>query len=317
MDHALSRLPRWKDENVLIGFETSDDAGVYKLSPECALVQTVDFFTPIVDDPYAFGGIAAANALSDIYAMGGRSLTALAVLAYPADGDPDTLERILRGGADKIHEAGCALIGGHSINEEDIKFGYAVTGIVDPARVIANAGAREGDALVLTKPIGTGVVGTAIKRGLARPEDARAAEASMLELNRAACERMLALDVHACTDVTGFGLLGHAREMAIASAVTIEIDPEAVRLLPGALDYARLGAVPGGTRNNREFVAPCVDGASPLDALLYDPQTSGGLLIALPEPAARRLEAAHPGAHRVGRVLEKGPKPLRLARGDS
>ena len=313
MDEALSRLPRWKDENVLVGFETSDDAGVYKLSPECALVQTVDFFTPIVDDPYTFGAIAAANSLSDIYAMGARPLTALAILAYPASGDINVLEQILRGGAEKIHEAGCALIGGHSINEEDIKFGYSVTGTVHPSRILANSGTFPGDSLVLTKPLGTGVVATAIKRGIARPEDAQAAEHSMLRLNNVACESMLEAQARACTDVTGFGLLGHAREMALAGNVTLEIDPASLEFLPGALAYARSGAVPGGTKNNREFIQPCVEGVSEFDDLLYDPQTSGGLLIALPEHAAQHLLAILPGSFRAGRVLDKGHKPVRIA----
>ena len=218
-------MPRWADDNVLVGFDTADDAGVYKLTAELALVQTVDFFTPIVDDPYTYGAIAAANALSDVYAMGGRPISALSILAYPAKGDLEDLEQILRGGAEKIREASCALIGGHSIADDEIKFGYAVTGTVHPARVKPNAGARAGDALILTKPLGTGVIATALKRGIAREKDVEASIRSMLELNRRSCEAMLALDVHGCTDVTGFGLIGHAREMALASGVMIEIEP--------------------------------------------------------------------------------------------
>ncbi len=312
LDQALRRLPRWKDENVLVGYDTADDAGVYRLSPDCALVQTLDFFTPIVDDAYTFGAIAAANALSDVYAMGGRPITALAILSYPAKGDMDDLEQMLRGGADKIHEASCALVGGHSINEDDIKIGYSVTGLVHPERFLANAGARPGDVLIFTKHIGTGVVSTAVKRGFAAPEHARAAEASMLTLNRAACEAMLTLDVHGCTDVTGFGLLGHAREMALASGVTLEIDSSAVRFLPGALDYARQGAIPGGAANNRDFVSSCVEGQSPFDDLLYDPQTSGGLLIALGPEDAKEMERLYPPAYRLGRVLPRGSKPLHV-----
>ncbi|MGH9662012.1 MAG: selenide, water dikinase SelD, partial [Bryobacteraceae bacterium] len=212
------------NENVLIGFDTNDDAGVYKLSESLALVQTVDFFTPIVDDPYTFGAIAAANSLSDVYAMGGAPMSALSILAYPAQGDIEALEQILKGGAEKIAEAGCVILGGHSINDPEIKFGYAVTGSVDPRRVAANAGARPGDSLVFTKRIGTGVIATALKRGLARPEHVDGAVESMLALNRDACQRMLEAGVHGCTDVSGFGLLGHAREMAVASGVTLEIE---------------------------------------------------------------------------------------------
>ena len=308
----LARIPRWANENVLVGFDTADDAGVYKLTPECALVQTVDFFTPIVDDPYTFGAIAAANALSDVYAMGGRPISALSILAYSSKGNLDDLSEILKGGAEKLREADCALLGGHSVEDDEIKFGYAVTGTIHPDRIKTNTGARPGDALVLTKRIGTGVISTALKRGIAKDADVAAAAESMLTLNRKACEAMLALDVHGCTDVTGFGLIGHAREMALGSEVTIEIDPRAVRFLPGALEYARAGAIPGGGKNNREFASSCVEGQSEFDDLLYDPQTSGGLLIALPEADAALLEQQLPSAYRIGRVTERGKKPLRL-----
>lgn len=308
----LARIPRWANENVLVGFETADDAGVYKLTPECALVQTVDFFTPIVDDAYTFGAIAAANALSDVYAMGGRPMSALSILAWPAKGDLDELAAILKGGAEKMHEADCALLGGHSIRDEEVKFGYAVTGTIHPDRIKSNAGARPGDALVLTKRLGTGVIATALKKGIAKEGDVEAAVESMLKLNRQACEAMLRLDVHGCTDVTGFGLLGHAREMACASGVTLEIDPKAVQFLPGAVESARQGAIPGGLKNNREFVAECVEGASEFDDLLYDPQTSGGLLIALAEGDAAALERSYEGAYRIGQVIEMDTKPIRL-----
>ena len=308
----LARIPRWANENVLVGFDTADDAGVYKLTPECALVQTVDFFTPIVDDPYTFGAIAAANALSDVYAMGGRPVSALSVLAWPAKGDLDDLSEILRGGAEKIHEADCVVIGGHSIQDNEVKFGYAVTGTIHPDRIKTNAGARAGDALVLTKRIGTGVISTALKRGIAKDADVEASIESMLTLNRCACEAMLHFDVHGCTDVTGFGLIGHAREMALASNVTLEIDSRAVQFLPGAVEYARVGAIPDGLKNNREFASACVEENSEFDDLLYDPQTSGGLLIALPERDARELEKKYERAYRIGRVLERAGKPIRL-----
>jgi len=309
---VLAQIPRWANENVLVGFDTADDAGVYKLTPECALVQTVDFFTPIVDDPYTFGAIAAANALSDVYAMGGKPISALSILAWPAKGDPDDLAQIVRGGAEKIKEAGCALLGGHSVTDSEVKFGYAVTGTIHPDRIKTNAGARVGDVLLLTKRIGTGVIATALKQGIAKPSDVQAAIESMLMLNRRACDAMLAVETHGCTDVTGFGLIGHAREMALASQVTIEIDSRSVQFLPGAIDYARLGAISGGLKNNREFGEPCVEGWSDVDELLYDPQTSGGLLISLAEADAAKLIASFGDAYAVGRVVERQNKPIRV-----
>jgi selenide, water dikinase len=316
LDQVLARLPRVANENVLVGFDTADDAGVYKLTPECALVQTVDFFTPIVDDPYTFGAIAAANALSDVYAMGGKPLSALSIVAYPAKGELDDLEAILRGGTDKIHEAGCVVLGGHSVADEEIKFGYAVTGIVHPDRVKTNAGAVAGDVLVFTKRIGTGVISTALKRGIARDSDVRASIESMLLLNRCAADAMAQGEAHGCTDVSGFGLIGHAREMAMASGVTLEIEAARVQFLPGAIDYAKQGAVPGGLKNNLEFAGCAVENAADLaegiEALLHDPQTSGGLLISMPEADAARFERACEGAYRIGRVLARQEKPIRL-----
>jgi len=312
----LATVPRWADENVLIGFDTADDAGVYKLTAELALVQTVDFFTPVVDDPYTFGAIAAANSLSDIYAMGGRPISALSILAYPGKGDMADLEQILKGGAEKMREAGCSILGGHSVNDEEIKFGYAVTGTVHPERVKANAGARPDDVLILTKQIGTGVISTALKRGIAADPHVEASVESMLTLNRHACEAMLRFDVHGCTDITGFGLIGHAREMALASNVTLEIGVDQVRFLPGATDYARAGAVPAGLNNNREFAACVVESRRELprevEALLYDPQTSGGLLISLAGQDAGELERSLQDAYRIGRVLPRQEKAIHL-----
>ena len=307
---VLPRLPKLADPNILVGFDTSDDAGVYKLSPELALVQTIDFFTPTVDDPFTFGAIAAVNALSDVYAMGGRPLTSLSVLCFPATGDLEVLEQILMGGVSKMHEAGCSVIGGHSVKDDEIKFGYAVTGIVHPDRVKANAGARAGDVVMFTKRIGTGVIGTALKRGIASEAHIEAMTASMLELNRAACEAMLEFDVHGCTDITGFGLLGHTRELAVGSRVTVEIDPSLVQYLPGAVEYASMGAIPGGLIANREFVSCAVEGEA--DDLLYDPQTAGGLLITMSEADAFAFEKRFPRAYRIGRVLERGEKPVRI-----
>jgi len=305
-------VPRWADENVLVGFDTADDAGVYKLTPELALVQTVDFFTPIVDDPYTYGAIAAANSLSDVYAMGGRPISSLTILAWPVKEDPRDLEEILKGGAEKMREAGCSILGGHSVADDEIKFGYAVTGTIHPSRILANAGARPGDALVFTKRIGTGVISTALKRGIAREADVAASVASMLTLNRAACEEMLQYEPHGCTDVTGFGLIGHGREMALASRVTLEIQVDTLQFLPGAVEYARAGAVPGGLKNNREFASCVVETLRELpreiEDLLYDPQTSGGLLISMPESDASQFT----GGYRIGRVLPLAEKAIRL-----
>lgn len=310
LDRALAGIPRQANENVLVGFDTSDDAGIYRLSSDLALVQTVDFFTPMVDDPFTFGAIAAANAVSDVYAMGGKPLTALTILAWPAAEDAAILEQIMKGGASKLQEAGCVILGGHSVNDPEIKFGYAITGTVHPDKFKPNAGAKPGDVLLLTKKIGTGVITTALKRGMAKDKHVDGAVASMSLLNRAAAEAMAEFDVHGVTDVTGFGLLGHAREMAIASKVTLEIESTKVQFLDGALEYARAGALPGGLANNREFVASCVEGSSGFDALFYDPQTSGGLLISLPEADAVELMKKLPQAFRIGAVRERGNKPI-------
>jgi selenide, water dikinase len=316
LDRVLASIPRWPDKNVLVGFDTSDDAGVYQLTPDLALVQTVDFFPPMVDDPFSFGGIAAANALSDVYAMGGRPISSLTIVAFPAKSDMDDLEQILKGGAAKMREAGCSILGGHSIADDEIKFGYAVTGLVHPQRIKANAGARVGDALVFTKRIGTGVISTALKRGIASERHVEASMEQMLTLNRRACEEMLRFDVHGVTDVTGFGLIGHAREMATASGVTLQLDVDSLQFLPGAVDYARQGALAGGLKNNREFASCVVETVREIpieiEDLLYDPQTSGGLLIALPEADAAELLRTLAGAYRIGCVQQRGLKPIRL-----
>jgi selenide,water dikinase len=299
----------------MIDFRTADDAGVYLWPDGSALVQTVDFFTPIVDDPYAFGQIAAANALSDIYAMGARPLTALAVAAFPTgELEPAEIEAVFRGGFDKLREAGVALLGGHTVQDREVKFGYAVTGVVDPRRVWSNAGARPGDVLLLTKPLGTGVVATATKFGRAPREVVEAAVATMRTLNRAAAEAMTGLPagvVRACTDVTGFGLIGHAAELAEASHVAVRIDAASVPLLPGVLELAS-GNRAGGLETNEEYFGQSVDVApgvaASLLALLYDPQTSGGLLVSVDPRQAGQVEAALRSAGvapaRVGRVEE-------------
>ncbi len=322
MDSVWAKLPKQSDPNVLIGFDTADDAGVYQLTPDLALVQTVDFFTPIVDDPYTFGQVAAANALSDVYAMGGRPISALSIVAFPNTGrDLDLLERILEGGLAKMQEAGCAVIGGHSIGDDEIKFGYAVTGLVNPRRVLSNAAARPGDRLVLTKRLGTGIISTALKQSAASPASVAAAVESMSTLNRLASETALAFAVHAATDITGFGLLGHAREMAAGSKVSLVLDSARIDFLPEAIEYSRQGFLPGGLKRNMEFISGCVEFANGIPEevrnLLYDPQTSGGLLFSVSADDAAGLLAAlrERGipAQEIGEVVEK-TKPLILVR---
>jgi len=311
LDQILGKLPKQVDERVLVGFETADDAGVYKISDELALVQTVDFFTPMVDDPYTFGQVAATNALSDVYAMGGTPHTALALVCFPESADLDILEKIMQGGLSKMIEAGCSVIGGHSVKDPEIKFGYAVTGSVHPGRIFKNASAQPGDVLVFTKAIGTGVISTALKRGVAEEAWVAHATRSMTTLNRVAGEVGQRFAVHAATDVTGFGLLGHLREMALGAEVGIEIEAAKVPLLTGALEAVRLGTIPGGLNANRGFVESCTEFSEAIPAdlrtLLFDPQTAGGLLFALPEDEAEKLQAAlleagvaH--AARIGRV---------------
>ena len=304
------------DDRVLIDYRTADDAGVYKLDETRALVQTVDFFTPIVDDPFTYGQIAAANALSDVYAMGGRPLTALAIAGFPKELDPAILSKIFAGGLDVLGRAGVALLGGHTVQDQEIKFGYSVTGEVDPARVLANAGAKPGDRLVLTKALGTGVIATALKFDRASDAAVAAAIRSMTTLNRAAADVIRSLPhdiVHACTDITGFGLLGHASEMAAGGPISIVIDSGSVPLLEGARALVT-GNIPGGGRTNRKHFGQriAIDAGVPADLvdLLFDPQTSGGLLVAVSGAAAdqvrRALADAGVEAAIVGSVVERG-----------
>jgi selenide, water dikinase len=296
---VLSDIPAQIDDRVLLDFRTADDAGVYRWESGPALVQTVDFFTPIVDDPYVYGEIAAANAVSDIYAMGGRPLTALAIAGFPKeDLDADDIRKIFKGGFDKLREAGVALLGGHTVQDREIKFGYAVTGAIDPARLLTNAGAQPGDVLFLTKAIGTGVIGTAIKFERVTAQQADAAIQSMRTLNRAAAEALSAMPagaVHACTDITGFGLIGHASEIARASNVTVVIEASRVPLFDGVLAMATANRSGGMASNQEHFgsavrFSPDIEAAQ--QALLFDPQTSGGLLVAVNPDAAERLGAA-------------------------
>jgi selenide, water dikinase len=369
LDTVLGKLARQHDPNVLVGFDHADDAGVYLLTPETALVQTVDFFTPIVDDPYTFGQIAATNALSDVYAMGGKPLTSLALVCFPDKGDIEILERILAGGLSKMIEAGCTVVGGHSIRDEETKFGYAVTGVIHPQRVLANQGAQVGDRLLFTKSLGTGVISTAIKKATAKQPWIDAAVKSMTTLNKTAADVIVGrvgtgrvgtgrvgtgrvgtgaspvqaerssapstvavandeqrttndgFTVHALTDVTGFGMIGHAREMALASNVGLLLDSAKIPILEGALDCIRAGYIPGGLRANRDF-AECLVGYADnvpeeIRTLLYDPQTAGGLLISVAAEGASTLAsqliAAGVPAVEIGEVVASS-KPLIFVR---
>jgi selenide, water dikinase len=317
-------MPVQQDPRILVDFRTADDAGVYEWAGGPALVQTVDFFTPIVDDPYTYGQIAASNALSDIYAMGGRPLTALAIAGFPqTDFDPAIITAVFIGGFDKLREAGVALLGGHTVRDNEVKFGYAVTGEVEPDRVLSNAGAQPGDALFLTKAIGTGIVGTAIKAGHAPEAIVAAAVRSMTQLNRGAAEALRALPaghVHACTDISGFGLIGHASELAAASRVTLRIEARAVPLLTGVLALAK-GNRPGGLASNLEHFESHVQAEAGVDQdllwLMYDPQTSGGLFIAAASEHAaevdRALMRAGIAAAQIGTVGPRGPHLIALS----
>ncbi len=322
LDQILKELPLPKDPKILVGLETSDDAGVYQLNEEVALVQTVDFFTPIVDDPFTFGQIAVANALSDVYAMGGTPLTAMNLVAFPIKTLPSSiLKQILLGGLSKMKEAEVALVGGHSIEDPEIKYGLAVTGLIHPQRILTNAKAEVGDKLVLTKALGTGIIATALKGQMASREAVQKIIESMVTLNREASEWMKTLGAHACTDITGFSFLGHALEMANASQVGLIIETEAVPIFPEAMEYAKLGLVPGGAHSNRQFFSCKVESLSKVSEvlldILYDPQTSGGLLISLPPDGAEELVAVlkrkgHLYASIVGEVVDRHPKKIEL-----
>ena len=309
-----------EDPNLLVGFDRSDDASVYKVSSELALVQTVDFFPPIADDPYTFGQIAATNALSDVYAMGGEPKLCLNIMAIPADMPQDAVHALLRGGYDKVYEAGALITGGHSILDDEPKYGLAVTGFVHPDRVLTNSGAKAGDVLFLTKPLGIGILTTAAKAELCSEESRMFATRLMTTLNKAARDVMVKYRVHACTDVTGFSLLGHACEMAQGSGVLLEIAPDKIDLIPEALEFARMGILPEGMYRNRRFAEQWVEpGETELAVqdMLYDPQTSGGLLIAVDAADAdameRELQPAVPSCQRIGRVLSyEGGARIRL-----
>ena len=315
----LGKLARQHDPNVLVGFDKADDAGVYKISATQALVQTVDFFTPIVDDPYTFGQIAATNSLSDVYAMGGRPLSALGIVCFPDKGDLEILQQIMAGGLSKMMEAGCVVIGGHSVRDPEIKFGYAVTGMIHPEKVWSNSNAQILDALILTKGLGTGVISTAIKQGKADQSWIDAATKSMTTLNAKAAEIAVAGNfvIHAATDITGFGLIGHAREMAIGSGVSLRLDSAKVPRLAGALDCKRAGFITGCQNNNR-YLSECLVSykrsiPDEIRTILYDPPSAGGLLLSVARADAEALLVALTNAGvpavEIGEVLPPG-KPL-------
>lgn len=313
LDASLKNLPRQQIREILVGYENSDDAGIYELTPEIALVQTIDFFSPVVDDPYTFGQVAAANALSDVYAMGGQPKTALSVVAFPQKGiEPTILGDIMKGGLSKLNEAGVALLGGHSVRDDEIKFGYSVTGVVRMDQIKRNKGARPGARVLLTKPLGAGLITTAVKRGKAQPDHVEQAIASMTRLSRRSSEICLEFRVDTMTDVTGFGLVGHSSEVAKASGISVEIDHHRLPLLPGALDYSRDGFCSGGLTSNREFFSTLarIDESVPpeFSDIVFDPQTSGGLLVFVPPDRANdlltALQRAEIPAADIGRTLE-------------
>ena len=314
---ALAPLERRGDPRLLVGRETFDDAGVFQITDEIALVQTVDFFAPIVDDPYDFGRVAAANALSDVFAMGGEPLTAMNIVGFPVGQLPlSVLTDMLRGGQDAVHLAGAHLVGGHTITDEELKYGLSVTGTVHPGRILTNAAAAPGDVLVLTKPIGTGILSTAAKRGQLGPVEQAALVLSMTTLNAVASRAALAVGVRCVTDVTGFGLLGHASHVARASKATLRIDVSAVPFLPGVMAALEAGALTGGAARNETYLEPLVDWGrttSEQRALLLDPQTSGGLLAAIPPSGVREYLARVSGAVVIGEVLTRGAHAIVLA----
>ena len=317
----MGKLPKFQDDNLIVGIETSDDAAIYKVTDAIAMIQTVDFFTPIVDDPYMFGQIAAANSLSDVYAMGGEPKVALNIVGFPNCLDPAILGEILAGGADKVKEAGAVLVGGHSVQDDEPKYGLCVSGFVHPDKIFKNYGCKPGDILILTKQIGSGVVNTAIKAQMASEASIKEAVTVMSSLNKKAKEVVENYPVTACTDITGFGLLGHCVEMASASEVTFELKVEEIAYMEDAISYAKMGLVPGGAYKNREHSGKLVDTSRVAEHyvdLLYDPQTSGGLLISIAPSNVEQLMEDFAKKNMdtkvsiIGKVVEKGDKLIRL-----
>lgn len=318
---VLGNLPKFHDENLLVGVETSDDAAIYKVNDELALIQTLDFFTPVVDDPYLFGQIAAANSLSDVYAMGGEPRTALNIVGFPSCLDPKILGRILEGGASKVLEAGAILAGGHSIQDDEPKYGLSVTGFVNPNKIFKNYGSQPGDVIIITKQVGSGLINTAIKAEMAEKSQIDEVVTVMTSLNKKAKEVIENYPISACTDITGFGLAGHAMEMAASSKVTFEIDVNKVPYIDGALEMAKMGLVPAGTYNNKDYISGDVESINIEECyldLMYDPQTSGGLLITLAESEVENIMKDFEKKNMdtkvavIGRVLEKQEKSIVL-----
>ena len=318
---VLGNLPKFHDENLLVGVETSDDAAIYKVNDELALIQTLDFFTPVVDDPYLFGQIAAANSLSDVYAMGGEPRTALNIVGFPSCLDPKILGRILEGGASKVLEAGAILAGGHSIQDDEPKYGLSVTGFVNPNKIFKNYGSQPGDVIIITKQVGSGLINTAIKAEMAEKSQIDEVVTVMTSLNKKAKEVIENYPISACTDITGFGLAGHAMEMAASSKVTFEIDVNKVPYIDGALEMAKMGLVPAGTYNNKDYISGDVESINIEECyldLMYDPQTSGGLLITLAESEVENIMKDFENKNMdtkvavIGRVLEKQEKSIVL-----
>lgn len=317
----MGNLPKFHDENLLVGVETSDDAAIYKVNDELALIQTLDFFTPVVDDPYLFGQIAAANSLSDVYAMGGEPRTALNIVGFPSCLDPKILGRILEGGASKVLEAGAILAGGHSIQDDEPKYGLSVTGFVNPNKIFKNYGSQPGDVIIITKQVGSGLINTAIKAEMAEKSQIDEVVTVMTSLNKKAKEVIENYPISACTDITGFGLAGHAMEMASSSKVTFEIDVNKVPYIDGALEMAKMGLVPAGTYNNKDYISGDVESINIEECyldLMYDPQTSGGLLITLAESEVENIMKDFENKNMdtkvavIGRVLEKQEKSIVL-----
>ncbi|MFV0388114.1 MAG: selenide, water dikinase SelD [Pyrinomonadaceae bacterium] len=309
---VLSKLPKQNNKNIIVGYENADDAGVFRLNNELSLVQTVDFFTPIADDPNLYGRIAAINSLSDVYAMGGKPLTALSIVCYPQKGDWSVLGEILQGGHSAMIDEGVAVLGGHSVDDQEMKFGYSVTGIVDTKHVITNSGAKPGDILFITKPIGTGVICTAIKFGKASAQAKESALYSMAESSKTASEAMVEARANACTDITGFGLLGHVFELAKASGVSLEIDSEKVPLMPEVIELISQKMLTRGDKNNRVYVGETIEIANnvsgEMQSALFDPQTSGGLLVSISPANSKVFAERYPKAKQIGVVSELADK---------
>lgn len=317
----MCQLPKFHDDKLIVGLETSDDAAVYKLNEDSAAILTLDFFTPVVDDPYTFGQIAAANSLSDVYAMGGTPTTAMNIVCFPTCISMDILKEILRGGAHKVMEAGAVLVGGHSVDDNEPKYGLSVMGLVHPNKVTANAGAKVGDVLILTKPLGIGILNTAIKADMLDRDIYEKAVFIMSYLNKDACEAMVKVEAKGCTDITGFGLLGHACEMAESSDVTIELWTDYIPIIKESIDLAKIGIIPAGTYNNQEFLKEKINFISEIKQemkdIMYDPQTSGGLLISIPENRSVELMDLLKKKNKtdfniIGKIKEKTAYPIEV-----